>query len=311
MADLGRILVTGANGQIGSEMSRELRSRYSTVLTSDIRDPKGDSSDFVKLDVTNYSEVEKVAADHNVDTFFHLAAILSAKGEEDPSQTFKVNVSGLHNILKVAASRKARVFWPSSIAVFGPDARKLNTPQDVPLKPLTMYGVTKVTGELLCNYYHSKFGVDARCIRLPGIISSEVLPSGGTTDYAPEMIFASARTKRYICFVKEETTLPMMYMPDCIRAAIMLMEADSSSINHWTGYNIAGLSFSAGELASEIRKRVPEFECEYKPDHREAIAETWPKSLDDKEARHDWNWKPNFDLASMVVDMLQALKAKT
>jgi nucleoside-diphosphate-sugar epimerase len=311
MKDLGRILVTGANGQIGSEMSVELRARYGTVLASDISDPQDKLGDFVKVDVLNYSELEQVASKRSIDTIFHLAAILSAKGEENPYHTFNVNVNGLHNVLRVAASRGAKVFWPSSIAVFGPDAPKKMAPQNVPLKPLTMYGATKVTGELLCNYYHAKYNVDARCIRLPGIISSEVLPKGGTTDYTVEMLFQAARPPyRYTCFVKEETTLPMMYMPDCIRAATMLMEADSSNIKTRTGYNISGLSFSAQDLASEIKKHVPQFVCDYKPDYRQAIAETWPRSIDDSEAQRDWNWRPSFDLSAMVKDMLEVLRSR-
>jgi nucleoside-diphosphate-sugar epimerase len=311
MKDLGRILVTGAEGQIGSEMSRELTSRYGNVLTSDIKSPTEDYGEFVKLDATNYSDLEKVARENKIDTFFHLAAILSAKGEQNPDLTFNVNVSSLHNILKIAASRKAKVFWPSSIAVFGPDAPKENTPQNVSLQPLTMYGVTKVTGEMLCNYYHSKYDLDARCVRLPGIISSQVVPSGGTTDYAVEMFYAALKAPhRYTCFVKEDATLPMMYMPDCIRAVITLMEADSSKITQRMGYNISGVSFSAGELASEIKKHVPEFVCEYKPDERQIIAETWPKSIDDAQARKDWEWKPKFDLGSMAEDMLEKLSKK-
>jgi nucleoside-diphosphate-sugar epimerase len=311
MADLGRILVTGANGQIGSEMSNELRSRYSSVVTSDIKDAPSNSGEFVRLDATKYSDLEEVARNYKIDTFFHLAAILSARGEENPEQTFSVNVGSLQNVLKVASSRGARVFWPSSIAVFGPDAPKINTPQDVDLKPVTMYGVTKVAGELLCNYYNAKHKLDVRCARLPGIISSEVIPSGGTTDYAVEMFYgALGPSHSYTCFVKEETTLPMMYMPDCIRAAVTLMEADSSRLSTRTGYNIAGMSFSAGELASEIKRKVPDFTCEFKPDYRQAIAETWPKSIDDSTARKDWNWKPSFDLKAMVSDMLQRLEGK-
>jgi nucleoside-diphosphate-sugar epimerase len=307
MTDLGTILITGANGQIGSELSRALGSRFK-VITSDIREPQSKNGDFVKLDVTNFQGVERVVKDRKVDTIFHLAAILSAKGEEHPAITYNVNVGSLQNILKVAADRNARVFWPSSIAVFGPDAQKDCTPQDVALKPLTMYGVTKVAGELLCNYFHSKYGLDVRCVRLPGIVSSEVIPSGGTTDYAVEMLFAAARNQPYKCFVNEDTALPMMYIPDCIQAAIELMDAESSKINTRTGYNINGLTFSAKELEMEIKKHVPNFVCEYEPDYRQKIAETWPHSIDDSEARKDWGWRPHHDLRAMVADMIRKIK---
>ncbi len=308
MNDLGRILVTGAKGQIGTEITRELRRRYGgdMVIASDIKEEKG----FVSLDVTNYSKVEEVASYYSIDTFFHLAAILSATGEKDPVLAWNINTNGLRNVLEVASKRGSMVFWPSSIAVFGPDSPKVNTPQDVFLKPTTMYGVTKVAGELLCNYYYTKNSLDVRCVRLPGIISSQTLPTSGTTDYAVEMFYGALSSKHYDCFVREDTTLPMMYMPDCNRAITMLMEGDTSLIKCRTGYNIASMSFSAGELASEIRKHIPDFTCDYKPDYRENIAESWPHSIDDSLARNDWNWKPSFDLSTMVKEMLYILKGK-
>jgi len=239
-----------------------------------------------------------------------MAAILSAAGEKNPQLAWKVNVEGLYNVLEVAREYGLRVFWPSSIAVFGPKTPKYNVPQDTILCPTTMYGVTKVTGELLCKYYIDKYGVDVRGVRYPGIISSETLPGGGTTDYAVEMFYAAIEHKKYVCFVREDTVLPMMYMPDAIKAAIMLMNADGSKLTYMVGYNVSGMSFSAGELAAEIKKYVPDFEVEYKPDFRQKIADSWPKTIDDSVAHKEWGWKPDWDLKSMVKDMLEKLKKK-
>jgi len=222
-----------------------------------------------------------------------------------------VNMEGLYNVLEVAREHNmVRVFWPSSIAVFGPEALRANTPQNTVLIPRTMYGVTKVAGELLCNYYFSRFGLDVRSVRYPGIISSETPPGGGTTDYAVEIFYEAIKKKRYTCFVRKDTVLPMMYMPDCIKAAMDLMEANASEINHRTSYNVTAMSFSAGELAAEIKKYIPEFECEYKPDFRQKIADSWPMSIDDRVARREWGWKPTYDLAAMTKDMIEKLTKK-
>jgi len=308
-----KILVIGATGQIGSELTLELRKRYgenNVVATGHKRKPDENllkSGPFEYIDVTNRESIEEIMKEYDIDTIFHLAAILSAVGEENPQLTWHVNVDGLYNILEVARKYAAKVFWPSSIAVFGPEAPRVNTPQNTVLIPRTIYGVTKVTGELLCNYYFTRFGLDVRSVRYPGIISSKTLPGGGTTDYAVEMFYEAIKKKRYTCFVKESTTLPMMYMPDCIKAAICIMEADPSRIRCRTSYNVSAMSFSAGELAAEIKKYIPEFQCEYKPDFRQKIADSWPMSIDDSAARKDWSWNPSYDLASMTKDMIDKL----
>jgi nucleoside-diphosphate-sugar epimerase len=220
-------------------------------------------------------------------------------------------MDGLYNVLEVAREHNPiRVFWPSSIAVFGLKAPRANTPQDAVLIPGTVYGVTKVAGELLCNYYHSRFGLDVRSVRYPGIISNETPPGGGTTDYAVEIFYEAIKKKHYVCFVKEDTVLPMMYMPDCMKAAIDLMEADASKINHRTSYNVTSMSFSAGELTAEIRKYISDFKCEYKPDFRQRIADSWPMSIDDAVARKEWGWMPSYDLASMTKDMIEKLSER-
>jgi nucleoside-diphosphate-sugar epimerase len=309
-----KILVTGATGQIGSELTLELRRRYdgdSVVAVGHKRKP-GDtllkSGPFEFIDLSNKERLEKVLKDYDVDTVYHLAALLSATGEQNPQLAWNVNMGSLYNVLESARERGLRVFWPSSIAVFShPPAPRVNTPQETVLIPTTMYGVTKVAGELLCNYYFLKFGVDVRSLRYPGIISSEVLPGGGTTDYAVEIFYEAIKHKRYRCFVREDTVLPMMYMPDCIRATVGVMEVDSARIKRHDGYNVAGMSFSAGELAAEIRKYICDFKCEYKPDFRQNIADSWPTSIDDSAARKDWGWKPKYDLAAMTKDMLEKL----
>ena len=266
------------------------------------------SGPFEYVDVSDRDNIEKIVEKYDVDTIYHLASVLSAVGEEKPQLAWKVNMGGLYNVLEVARERElAMVFWPSSIAVFGPEAPRVNTPQNTVLIPRTMYGVAKVAGELLCNYYFIRFGLDVRGVRYPGIISSETLPGGGTTDYAVEIFYEALKKKQYTCFVREDTMLPMMYMPDCIRAAIDLMEADPSRIKCRTSYNLTGMSFSAGELAAEIKKYIPEFECEYQPDFRQKIADSWPMSIDDGVAREEWGWKPTYDLADMTKDMIEKL----
>ena len=312
-----RILVTGACGQIGSELTMALRERYgpeNVVAAGHKTQPSEKlrtSGPFVFIDVTRRETVEEVVRRYDIDTIYHLAAILSAVGEKKPQLAWRVNMDGLYNILEIAREYDlVRVFWPSSIAVFGPETPRENTPQETVLRPTTMYGVTKVAGELLCDYYFRRFGVDVRGVRYPGVISSETLPGGGTTDYAVEMFYEAIKHKRYTCFVREDTVLPMIYMPDCIKAAIQLMEADLSRLKHHNGFNLAAMSFSAGELAAEIKKHIPDFICEYKPDFRQEIADSWPRTIDDSAAREEWGWEPSYDLAAMTADMLEKLESR-
>jgi len=312
-----KILVTGATGQIGSELVLELRKKYggeNVVAVGHSRKPSDklfSSGPYESIDVSDKTSIEKAVKKHSVDTIYHLAALLSATGEQNPQLAWTVNMNSLYHVLEIAREQKlAKIFWPSSIAVFGPTAPRSNTPQDTILIPGTMYGVTKVAGELLCNYYFMKYAVDVRSVRYPGIISSETPPGGGTTDYAVEIFYEAIKNKKYACFVREDTVLPMMYMPDCLKATIDLMEADSSKIKRRTSYNVAGMSFSAGQLTAEIRKHIPDFRCAYKPDFRQKIADSWPMSLDDTAARKEWGWKPKYDLPSMTRDMIEKLSKR-
>jgi nucleoside-diphosphate-sugar epimerase len=259
------------------------------------------------LDTGNLDALTAAAKDHGVDTIYHLAALLSARGEMNPRLAWEDNMEGLWNVLEVARTAGVRrVFWPSSIAAFGPDVPRFSAPQDAALNPTTIYGVTKVAGELLCNYFFLKYGVDVRCLRFPGLIS-DALPGGGTTDYAVEMFYAALKEGSYTCFLREDTVLPMMYMPDALKAAVMLMEADPARVPRHTGYNLAGVSFSAGELAGEIRRHIPTFRVAYSPDSRQKIADSWPRSVDDSVARKDWGWTHDYDLQRMVSDLLARL----
>jgi nucleoside-diphosphate-sugar epimerase len=310
------VLVTGSEGQIGSELTTELRRRYGGehVVASDLKSP-GEGAQpggpFVQLDVTDRQALLTVCKKHNVDAIVHMAAILSAKGERSPQHAWHVNVTGLVNALEVARELElAQVLCPSSIAVFGAGVPKEDTPQETTLRPSTMYGITKVAGELLCDYYVHRFGVDARGLRYPGIISAETLPGGGTTDYAVEIYYKAIEEGRYTCFVREDTRLPMMYMPDCIKATIDLMEADFAKLKHHGDFNIGAMSFSAGELAASIRKRMPGFAVTYEPDERQAIADSWPSSVDDSAATAEWGWAPEYDLDAMTDDMLARLRKR-
>ena len=312
-----RILVTGAVGQIGSELTLALRERYGSenVVAAGHRTQPGpalrDSGPFVTLDVTNRDQLEKTVEEYDIDVVYHLAAILSAKGEQNPQLAWKVNIEGLINVLEVGRERGlSRIFVPSSIAVFGPETPRDPAPQETVLRPTTMYGVTKVTGELLGDYYVSKYGLDVRGVRYPGIISSETLPGGGTTDYAVEVFYEALKTEHYDFFVRADTVLPMMYMPDCIRTTIELMQADFDGLRHHCDFNLAGMSFSAEELAVEIKKHIPDFTYDFRPDFRQEIADSWPKRIDDSVARREWGWKPEYDLSSMVEDMLTRLRRK-
>jgi nucleoside-diphosphate-sugar epimerase len=311
-----RILVTGAMGQIGSELTLALRERYGhhNVVATDLRTPSGplaESGPCDVLDVTDMGAVAGMIGKHRVDTVYHLAAILSATGEKNPSLCWRVNMEGTLNVLNLAVEMKlGTVLIPSSIAAFGPETPRVGTPQETILKPRTMYGVTKVCGELLGDYYVRRFGADVRGLRYPGIISSETPPGGGTTDFAVEIFYKAVQQGSYTCFVKEDTSLPMMYMPDCIKATIDLAEADFSRLRHHSDFNVGALSFTAGELAAEIRKHLPGFRVAYEPDFRQAIADSWPSSIDDSAAREEWGWKPAWDLSSMTADMLSRLSAR-
>ena len=312
-----RILVTGAAGQIGSELTAALRERYGAqnVVAADIRENRSaklmEGGPFEHVDVTQREQIEAAVIEYRVDTIFHMAAILSAVGEEKPQLAWRVNMTGLLNVLEVAREHNLlRVFSPSSIAVFGPETPPDPAPQAPPLRPTTIYGVTKVAGELLGEYYVHRFGLDVRGVRYPGIISSETLPGGGTTDYAVEIFYKALQEGHYTCFVREDTVLPMMYMPDCIKATMDLMEADGTRLTHHCDFNLAGMSFSAGELAEEIRKYLPDFTCEFKPDKRQDIADSWPHSIDDSAAREEWDWRPSYNLRSMTDDMISRLSKK-
>ncbi len=283
-----------------------------TDIKTDVNPDLRNSGPFEILDVTDKKNIEDILQKYNIDTIFHMSAILSAVGEKKPLLAWDVNINGIYNIKEAFRCREmVRVFIPSSNAVFGPETPRDNTPQETIIRPKTIYGITKVTGELLCDYYVQRYGLDVRGCRYPGIISHETLPGGGTTDFAVEIFYEAVRNKKYTCFVKEETRLPMMYMPDCLKASIDLMDADFSRLKHHTDFNVGAMSFSAGELADEIKKHIPGFVCEFEPDYRQEIADAWPRSVDDSAAREEWGWKPGFNLSSMTIDMLEVLTKRS
>ena len=308
------ILITGASGQIGIDLADALVDRLGDdqVLVTDLRMPETmrPGRKYDVLDVTYMESVEKILSSNNVHTIYHLAGILSATGQRHPELAWNVNVNGVRNVMEAARRFKCRVFWQSSIAVFGPTTPKVNTPQETVTEPGTMYGATKVTGELLCKFHSNHHDVDVRSVRFPGIISYSAPPGGGTTDWAVDMFFQAVKTGTYECFVTEETRMPMMYMPDAVKSILDIMDSPGENITVRTSYNIAAFSFSAGELAAAIRRHIPEFVCTYKPDFRQAIADSWPSSIDDSRARHDWNWSPEFGLEEMVTDMLKHVRLK-
>jgi len=313
-----KILITGALGQIGSELTRELRNHYGStnVVASGRRVKEGhekliESGPFEIVDITKPDELAEIVTKHNINTIINLAAILSAVGEKHPEQCWNINMNGLYNILEVAREKNCMVFTPSSIAAFGPTTPPNNTPQDTIQRPTTMYGVTKVAGELLCDYYFSKFGVDTRGVRFPGLISYETLPGGGTTDYAVHIYYDALKNKKYTSFIDKGTNMDMMYMPDAINAIMQLMEADPKKLIHRNAFNVTSMSFDPEMIGNSIRKYIPEFILNYDVDPvRQSIADSWPNSLDDSAAREEWGWKPKYDLDAMTVDMLEKLKIK-
>ncbi|HSJ15891.1 MAG TPA: NAD-dependent epimerase/dehydratase family protein [Longimicrobiales bacterium] len=307
-----RILVTGAAGQVGSELVPALRAIYgeASVLASDIK-AAPELAPFVSLDCTDAAAVAEAVRRHRADTVYHLAAILSATAEKNPQRAYAVNMNSLANVLEVARTAECAVFTPSSIAAFGPSTPPDPTPQDTIQRPTTMYGVTKVAGELLCDYYHSRYGVDTRGLRYPGLISYVTAPGGGTTDYAVEIFYAALERGRYTCFLAADTQLDMMYMPDAVRASIEVMEADARRLQHRNAFNIGAMQFTPGQLGAAIRGHRPDFELSYAVDPvRQAIAQSWPKRLDDSAARAEWGWAPRYDMAALVADMLEKLATK-
>jgi nucleoside-diphosphate-sugar epimerase len=308
-----RILIIGANGQIGSELVSALANRHgaANVIASDIgADNVYGAAHYTRLDVLDKDAVARLVVDENITQVYQLAALLSATGEKAPLKAWTLNMDGLLNILEIArerldAGKPLKVFWPSSIAAFGPNTPNEATPQFTIMDPTSIYGISKLAGERLCEYYHAKYGVDVRSIRYPGIISYKSPPGGGTTDYAIAIFHAALRGETYECFLGPETTLPMIYMPDAIRATIELMEAPAEQVAIRSSYNVAGVSFNPRELAAAIQVKLPEFRIAYKPDSRQQIADSWPKSLDDARATADWGWKARIGIEEMVEDMLE------
>lgn len=308
-----KILVIGASGQIGVELTLALRKIYgeNQVVAADLREQNPllqGTGPYVSLDVMNKEMLHVQIIRQNITQVYLLAAILSATGEKNPSLAWNLNMQGLLNLLDIAREEKlSKIFWPSSIAVFGPTSPRVNCPQHTVIEPTTVYGISKYAGEFWCNYYWHRYGVDVRSIRYPGLISYKSEPGGGTTDYAVEIYREALSKKKYTCFLNEDTYLPMMYMPDAIRATLELMEAPTDSIKIRTSYNLSGMSFSPSEVCAAIRRHIPEFEMRIAPDYRQQIADSWPQSIDDSPARADWGWKEEFNLASMTEDMLKNL----
>ncbi|MGE5089795.1 MAG: NAD-dependent epimerase/dehydratase family protein [Candidatus Levyibacteriota bacterium] len=304
---MSRILVIGASGQIGSELVDALADVHgeSSVVAADLRAPaKPTRVEFVALDTLDGAMLREVVARHRIEQVYQLAALLSARGEAAPIATWTLNVNGLLNVLELAREGSVqRVFWPSSIAAFGPHSPRDQTPQSAVMDPGTMYGISKVAGERLCEYYFARFGVDVRSVRYPGVIGGAAPPGGGTTDYAIEMFEAARRGQAYRCFLAPDTRLPMIYMADALRAVLELMAADAARLQVRSSYNLAGCSFTPAELQAAIRRHAPGFEVVYAPDFRQAIADSWPRSIDDRDARRDWGWKPAFDFEHLVAHM--------
>nr|WP_299344576.1 NAD-dependent epimerase/dehydratase family protein [Allomuricauda sp.] len=310
------ILILGACGQIGTELTYELRSIFGgeNIIASDIREGNESlmqAGPFELLDATNYEAIEDVIMHYEVEEVYLMAAMLSATAEKFPMRAWNLNMNSLFNVLNLAKEGKIeKIFWPSSIAVFGPNTPKESTPQSTLMEPSTVYGISKQSGERWCEYYFKKFGVDVRSVRYPGLISWKTMPGGGTTDYAVEIYHAAINSGFYKCFLKEDTKLPMMYMDDAVKATISLMLSPRKNIKTHASYNLGSMSFSPQEIAASIQKHIPEFEISYSPDFRQQIADSWPKSIDDSQARQDWNWSPEFDLKKTTATMLSNLRRK-
>lgn len=310
---ISKILVLGACGQIGTELTQKLREIYgnNNIIASDIREGDDDMmkmGPFEIIDAKNKQEIYKAVKKHNVDEIYLLAAMLSATAEQFPDKAWDLNMSSLFAVLDLAKEKIIRkVYWPSSIAVFGHTTPKENTPQKTIMEPSTVYGISKISGEFWCNYYHEKFGVDVRSLRYPGIISWKTKPGGGTTDYAVDIYFKAVKDKKYNCFLSKNTRLPMMYMSDAVDATIKIMQADSENINIRSSYNLSAIDFTPEEIALEIKKHIPGFKIEYNPDFRQKIADSWPSIIDDQEARNDWGWSHQYDLKMMTKDILKNL----
>ncbi len=306
-----RILVIGACGQLGSELTNELGKLFgnANVIASDISRPNAAIAGFTfeQLDVMNADQLAGIVETHSISQIYHLAAILSAKGEENPKWAWNLNMTGLLNVLELAKEKNLRIYWPSSIAVFGPSTPRVNTPQDTIMDPNTVYGISKLAGERWCEYYFEKYGVDVRSIRYPGLIGYKSLPGGGTTDYAVDIYHKALRNEPFECFLSEDTYLPMMYMSDAIKATIDLMQVPAEQVKVRSSYNVSAISFSPVEMVESIKKEIPEFSATYKPDFRQKIADSWPDSIDDSIARKDWGWAPSYDLDKMTNDILKNL----
>lgn len=305
-----KILVIGASGQIGVELTMALRQIYgnANVIASDLREQNPlleGTGPYVALDVMNKEMLHVQVIRQGITQIYLLAAILSATGEKNPNLAWNLNMQGLLNVLDIAREEQLhKVYWPSSIAVFGPTSPRQACPQQTIIEPITVYGISKYAGEFWCNYYHQRYGVDVRSLRYPGLISYKSAPGGGTTDYAVEIFHEAREQKRYTCFLEKDTYLPMMYMPDAIRATVELMEAPAQKISVRHSYNISAMSFSPAEIAASIQQHIPDFEVSYRPDYRQAIANSWPQSIDDSVARNDWGWQEEYDLEKMTADML-------
>ena len=308
------ILIIGASGQIGNELTQELRAIYgnNNVIGSDIKEGSEEmmtSGPFEIIDATDKEAVLTIVKKYKVSQVYLLAAMLSVTAEQFPKKGWDLNMNSLLGVLDLAKEKHIKqVFWPSSIAVFGPTTPKENTPQKTIMEPSTVYGISKLAGEFWCNYYHEKYGVDVRTIRYPGIISWKTKPGGGATDYAVDIYFKALREGAYECFLSKKTRLPMMYMNDAVSATIQLMQAKPADVKLRTGYNLAAIDFTPEEMASEIKKHIPDFKISYKPDFRQEIADSWPSSIDDSDARKDWNWEHKFDLSAITKDMLENIK---
>lgn len=308
-----RILIVGAGGQIGAVLTEALREVYGpeNVVASDMRELENQNGPVELLNALDAAAMEEIVKKWRINQIYHLAAILSASGEKDPMRAWDINMRSLFNVLEISRLRNlSKVYFPSSIAVFGREAAHANTPQYEVLIPETVYGISKVAGENWANYYFRRYGLDVRSLRYPGIIGYQSMPGGGTTDYAVDIYHYAVQSKPYECFLSADTSLPMLYMPDAIRATLELMEAPANRLSVRTSYNLSGMSFTPAEVAASIRKLMPDFKITYKPDFRQAIADSWPASIDDSAARNDWNWKPEFDLDAMTKDMLEHLAVK-